>query len=474
MCALVFRFSGRQNLRLIRRISILVLAAVFAVIIAGAAPLGAFEDSDVVRLPVTGFTLDNKLEVVVIEDHRSPVVTHMVWYRVGAADEPPGKSGIAHFLEHLMFKGTDTLGPGEFSEQVALNGGTDNAFTSQDYTAYHQRIAKDRLPILMRLEADRMANLKLLEKDVETEREVILEERARRYGNSPSAQLSEQMDAALYLNHPYMRPVIGWEHEMKQLTREDAVSFYRRYYTPANAVVVIAGDVTPDEIRDLAQQTYGALENGVEIGPRRRATEPPQRAARRVAMEHTQVNLERWRRTYLAPAFSSAAPEVRAGLELLGQILGSGSSSRLYRELVIDRKVAVSAGAYYAGRGLVYGEFAFHAVPADGVSLDQLEAEIDRVIDDVMSDGVTDEELKRAKTQLIADLVFDQDSQSRMARTFGAALVTGSTVDDVINWPGDVRAVSADEIAALARDHLLLEQSVTGTLKRKAEAQEAG
>ncbi len=457
-----------------KRISGRHFAAALAVIICIGVSSGAIGDSDALRLPVTSFMLDNRLQVVVIEDHRSPVVTHMVWYRVGSADEPPGKSGIAHFLEHLMFKGTDTLGPGEFSEKVALNGGTDNAFTTRDYTTYHQRIAKDRLPILMRLEADRMANLRLLEKDVETEREVILEERARRYGNEPGAQLSEQIDAALYLNHPYMRPVIGWEHEIKGLSLEDAVSFYDRYYTPSNAVVVIAGDVTPQDVRELAQETYGTLKNRIEIGSRKRTAEPPQRAARRVSMEHKQVNIDRWRRTYLVPAFSAAEPELRAGLELLGEILGGGSSGRLYRELVIERKIAVDAGAYYAGRGIEYGKFGVHAIPADGVSLEQLEAEIDRVIGDVRSDGVAEEDLTRAKTRLIAASIYDQDNQSRMARTFGAALVTGSTVEDVINWPADVRAVPAGEVLSAARDYLLPERSVTGTLKRKSEEQGDG
>ena len=440
-------------------------AAVF-----GSPALAVGEDG--IRLPVSSFTLDNGMQFVVVEDHRSPVVTQMIWYRVGSADEPAGKSGIAHFLEHLMFKGTETLGPGEFSEQVAINGGTDNAFTSQDYTAYHQRIARDRLDIVMRLEADRMTNLQIDEREVALEREVVLEERARRYGNEPSAQLGEQMDAALYLNHPYGRPIIGWEHEIEALTHDDAVAFYERYYTPANAIAVVAGDVTPDEVRALAQDTFGKIENRAGFEPRVRVAEPPQTAERRVVLRHRQVNLERWRRTFVVPPYSKTEPQERAALKLFAEILGGGSTSRLYRKLVIDEKIAVDIGAYYAGRGLDYGEFGIQAIPVAGTSMDDLERRIEEVIGELLSDGVSEAELARAKTELIADEVFDQDSQSRMARTFGAALTTGSTVEDVIAWPSHMRAVAREAVGEVARRHLVVERSVTGLLLAERDGSE--
>ena len=208
---------------------------------------------------VSEFKLNNGLQVLVIPDHRAPVVTQMVWYKVGAADEPPGSSGIAHFLEHLMFKGTDLIPTGQFSKTIAKNGGEDNAFTNHDVTAYFQRVAKDRLPKVMEMEADRMANLRLSEQDVATERDVILEERRSRVDNDPGSILQEQMMAALYTNHPYGIPIIGWEHEIRALDREDAFSFYRRFYAPNNALLVIAGDVEPDEVRKLAEATFGKI-----------------------------------------------------------------------------------------------------------------------------------------------------------------------------------------------------------------------
>ena len=208
---------------------------------------------------VTTFKLDNGMDIVVLEDHRAPVVVHMVWYRVGAADEPPGKSGIAHFLEHLLFKGTDDLEAGELSAIVARNGGSDNAVTSWDYTAYFQRIAADRLELMMEMEADRMRDLRMTPQDVATERQVVLEERGQRVDSEPNALFREQRNAAQYLNHPYGIPVIGWRHEMEQLNRDDAFSFYRRYYAPNNAILVVAGDVLPDDVLALAKKYYGPL-----------------------------------------------------------------------------------------------------------------------------------------------------------------------------------------------------------------------
>ena len=222
---------------------------------------------------ISNFTLDNGLEVVVIEDHRAPVVVQMIWYRAGAADEPAGKSGIAHFLEHLMFKGTDKIGPEQFSDIIEANGGSDNAFTSWDYTAYFQRIASDRLEMVMEMEADRMRGLKLEESVVLTERDVILEERAQRTDSDPGALLGEQMRAALFLNHRYGVPIIGWRHEIAALTREDALEWYDRYYAPNNAILIIAGDTTPEEVRRLAEKYYGPIAPSDQIVPRLRPQE---------------------------------------------------------------------------------------------------------------------------------------------------------------------------------------------------------
>jgi zinc protease len=249
----------------------------------------------------TQFELANGMQVVVIPDNRAPVVTHMVWYRVGAADEQPGVSGIAHFLEHLMFKSTEKIASGEFSKIVSRLGGQDNAFTSQDATAYFQRIAKDRLPQVMEMEADRMVNLRLTEREVTTERDVILEERRSRVENNPQAVLDEQMNAVLYYSHPYGVPVIGWEHEIAKLSREDALSFYKRHYAPNNAILVVSGDVTPEEVKRLAEASYGKIPTNPAIVARKRPMDPEQRASRRVELKDTRAGKASIQRYYVTP-----------------------------------------------------------------------------------------------------------------------------------------------------------------------------
>lgn len=418
--------------------------------------------------PVTSFDLENGMKIVVIEDHRAPVVTHMVWYRVGAADEDPGKSGIAHFLEHLLFKGTDTVEPGEFSKVVAMNGGSDNAFTSADFTAYHQRIARDRLGLLMKYEADRMTGLRLNDEEIETERQVVLEERSSRTDSRPGSLLNEQLNAALYQNHPYGRPIIGWEHEIKALTRADILEFYRRHYMPASAILVVAGDVEPEEVKKLAEETYGKVANPAPLAElnleRNRPLEPPSIAPRRVAMSDARVASPRISRLYLTPSYSTASKGEAAGLELLAEILGSGSTSRLYRELVVRRGIAVDAGAWFSGGSLDSGEFGVYAILPPGGDLAKAEAALDEVIASIAKDGVTETELARAKTTLVAEVIYGQDSQSRLARNFGSALTTGSTIEDVLNWPDVVRAATEANILSALKSNLRPERSVTGTL----------
>jgi len=423
--------------------------------------------------PVTSYDLANGMKVVVIEDHRAPVVTHMVWYKVGAADEEAGKSGIAHLLEHLLFKGTDMAEAGEFSKIVAKNGGSENAFTSPDYTAYFQRIARDRLGILMRYEADRMTGLKLTQADVDTERQVVLEERASRTDSRPGALVSEQSSAALYRNHPYGRPVIGWEHEIKALTLNDINDFYRRYYMPAKAILVVAGDVNPKDVLKLAQETYGKVKNPAPLAEldlvRRRPSEPPSVAPRRVEMTDPRAGSTRITRTYLAPSFGTAAKGEGEGLELLAEILGGGSTARLYRDLVIDRAIAVDAGAYFRGVRLDSGEFTVYAALAPGAELDDLENAIDEIIGEIAKNGVTEAELTRAKTSLVSASIYAQDSQGHMARGYGSALATGLTVEETRAWPENVKAATAADVIAAARNWLKLERSVTGTLRPQTD-----
>jgi zinc protease len=413
---------------------------------------------------VSHFKLANGLEVVVIPDRRAPVVTHMVWYRVGSADEPAGKSGIAHFLEHLMFKGTLKNPGGRFSHAVASVGGQENAFTSSDYTGYYQRVSREHLKMLMEFEADRMTGLVLSDEAVKPELNVVLEEQNQRVANSPRARLGEQIDAALYLNHPYGRPVIGWRHEIATLNRDDALAFYRRFYTPNNAILVVAGDVSGDEIKELAEATYGKIQPTVEIGPRIRPQEPPPVAARQVTLADPRVELPLLQRSYLVPSTATAKPGEGEALEVLGYILGHGNTSRLNRTLVVEREVAVSAGGWYSGSALDQSKFGVYGSPKQGVTLQQLEAAIDAVIDDVVARGVTPDELERAKSRLVADATYVRDSQSSMARWFGTALTTGSTVEKVLTWTDRIGAVTAEAVHAAAKTWLDKRRSVTGYL----------
>ncbi len=428
-----------------------------------ALPLIALAASAGAEPGVTTFTLDNGMEGVVIEDNRAPVVTHMVWYRVGAADEPPGKSGIAHFLEHLMFKGTDEIPEGAFSKIVAENGGQDNAFTSRDFTAYFQQIAADRLETVMAMEADRMVDLVLSEEAVATERDVILEERSQRTDNDPGAQFGEQMAAALYLNHPYGVPIIGWRAEMEGLTRADALAFYERHYAPDNAILVVAGDVSPEAVRALAEEHFGPLEPSGR--PRdARPQEPPQRAARRLVMEDERVRQPYVLRQYLAPSRASGAPEDAAALAMLSEILGgSGVTSRLGRALQVEQGVAISAGAFYSASSMDPSGFGVFAVPAEGVALDDLEAAMDAVIAALAAEGPRADELARARSAVRASEIYAQDSQMGLARTYGAALSVGLTVEDVQSWPDALSAVTAEDVKRAAA-LLEIERSVTGWL----------
>jgi zinc protease len=417
---------------------------------------------------IAHFTLANGFEVVVIPDHRTPVVTHMVWYRVGSADETPGKTGLAHFLEHLMFKGTKLHPQGEFSQTVATIGGQENAFTSSDYTGYFQRTAREHLKMLMEFESDRMTGLVLTDDVVKPELQVVLEERNMRIANNPGARLAEQMEAALYLNHPYGKPIIGWQHEIESLTRDDALKFYRRFYTPNNAVLVVAGDVTADEVQVLAQETYGKVERLADIGRRSRPQEPVQEAPRTVTLADPRVTQPSVSRYYLTPSYTTAKTGEGEALEVLGHILGGGENSRLYRALVVDKGIAVSAGAGYSGTALDYARLSIFGSPKPGITLAQVEEAIDAVIAELVDKGITATELDRTKSRLIASTIYAQDNQGTLARWYGAALTTGGTIGQVATWPERVRAVTPESVREAALHWLDKRRSVTGYLVKQA------
>jgi zinc protease len=445
------------------RILALVLALAGAVV--GIVPAAAAPD-------VSHFTLANGLQVVVVPDHRAPVVTHMIWYKVGSADETPGKSGLAHFLEHLMFKGTEKNPGDAFSRDVAAIGGQENAFTGSDYTAFFQRVPRDRLKDMMALEADRITGLVLTDDVVRPELSVVLEEQNMRVANNPAARLGQQMDAALYLNHPYGRPVIGWRGEIENLNRDDALAFYDRFYSPNNAIVIIAGDVTADEVKADAESTYGKVPDRAEINPRLRPKEPVPEAARTVTLADFRVEQPTVSRDYLVPSETTAKPGESEALDVLAHVLGSGENSRLYRSLVLDKGIALNAGAYYSGTALDYGKFGVYGSPKPGVSLRDVEAGIDTILADVIDHGVTADELDRAKTRLIADAVYAEDNQATLARWYGSALATGQTVDEVRSWPDRIRAITGEDVQQAARTWLDRRRSVTGYLVKSLQPEE--
>ncbi len=413
---------------------------------------------------VSDFRLANGLEVVVIPDHRTPVVTHMIWYRNGSADDPAGKSGIAHFLEHLMFKGTEAHPLGEFSNIVAELGGQENAFTSMDYTAYYQRVAREHLGTMMALEADRMTNLVLSDDIVDPERDVVLEERRMRVETDPGSQLGESIAAALFTHHPYGKPIIGWMHEIEGLGREDALAFYRRFYTPENAILVVAGDVDAEEVHRLADDTYGRIPARGEAPVRVRPQEPDSRASRLVSLADPKVEQPVLQRTWLVPSYATAAPGEAEALDVLLQVLGANATGRLHRRLVVESRNAVMAGGWYMGTALDRTRLLLYAVPRPGVALEALGREIDATVAHLVADGVEARELERAKTRLIADTVYARDSQSSLARIYGSTLTTGGTVESVSRWPDNIEAVTAEAVRDAARRWLDPRHCVTGYL----------
>ncbi len=446
--------------------------AAAAMLLTLVAPRAVIAQTDA-SAPPTTFTLDNGLQVVVIPDHRTPVVTQMIWYKVGSADETPGKSGLAHFLEHLMFKGTTKHPAGEFSQTVLKVGGNENAFTSTDYTGYFQRVPRDQLGRMMEFEADRMTGLVLKDENVLPERDVVLEEYNMRVANNPDARLSEQIMAALYLNHPYGRPIIGWHHEIEKLNREDALAFYYRFYAPNNATLVIAGDVEAAEVRKLAERAFGPIPAQPSIPAHRvRPQEPVPAAPRTVTLADPRVEQPVLRRYYLVPS-AVTAPEQSAALEVLAQLLGSGSNSYLYRTLVVDQPLAVSAHAGVQSTAIDPTQFMVAAAPKQGVDFATVEKAIDAVIAKLKQDTVPAEELERAKTQLVAQAIYAQDSQATLARWYGAALTVGLTVDDVRKWPDHIRAVTAEQVREAARTWLVPNRSVTGYLVKDTTPKKA-
>ena len=403
--------------------------------------------------------LDNGLQIVVVENHRIPVATQMIWYKIGAADELPGKSGIVHFLEHLMFKGHEypglgIYGPGEFSRIVRSIGGKDNAFTGQDYTAYHQSVATKHLEKMMRIEAARMRGLNVPEKDVISENKVIQEERRQRTDNNPRAQLAEKMNAALFPVHPYGIPVIGWMEEMKTLSWEDAKHFYDRYYTPNNAILVVSGDVTLPQVMEMAKRTYGVLPAGEAAPPRnRKIAEKTIAPHEPIIMKHENVREPLYRRIYRTPCYRKDA-KTSLALEVLEEIMGAPSTGRLYKSLVVERKLAANIGLYYASSSWDDATIGISATPVSVDIMDSLRQAIDEELQKMAKDGPTQEEVSDAITRLKDSAIFARDSLSAPAMIIGRNMVIGVSLEDIENWPQAISTITADDIKQASRTYL--------------------
>ena len=450
---------GGYNPGVTRSALALILVTVAAVLAAGAPTpvLGQAKASDA----VVAATLDNGLRVLLLEDHRSPIVSLQVWYRVGSRNEHRGATGIAHFLEHLMFRGTPTYGPGQYAKIVERNGGQNNAFTMQDVTSYYVNIAADRLDLVLELEADRMSNLTLDPKIIAAEREVVIEERRTRTEDDPSGFLGEEVGALAFHAHPYGQPIIGWMVDLTRITPEEIQAFYRTYYSPGNAIVVAVGDFKAAEVMARIKATFGKNPKGVPAPPVL-AVEPPQNGERRVLVRRD-AQLPIVYLGYLVPNQKSAdAP----ALEVLSVVLSGGRSSRLYRRLIHERQLALEAGGDYSYFSLDPNLFWFWATPLPGQTAETLEKELLGEMDQLKRQPVTAEELTRAKNQIESSYVFQDDSiHTRGSLLARFELIGGYALRD--GFLDRIRAVTAADVQRVAKLYFEDDKKNVGTLLPK-------
>jgi zinc protease len=417
---------------------------------------------------VKDFTLANGMRVVLIPDMQSPAVIHSLWFRVGAADDAKGKTGLAHYLEHLMYKETKTRRVGDYFRTVDQNGAEINAFTTRDYTVYHVRMARDMLPTVMELEAERMRGLVIREDEMVTEREVVKEERRERYENDPAAQLSELMDQALLPDHPYGHPGIGYMEDVSTLSQEDAEAFYDRYYHPNNVVAVVSGALSIEELKALADEHYAPLQAGPTLPARIAVPLPAKVEKPRVELVNPQARNDVFRRDYRVPSFRTSQGNEAYALDFLATTLASGTQGRLFEELVIKRKVAADFAAGYAGNFLQGGEFNIWGVPNPGYTPVDIENAVDEVLAELIANGVNQGEVDRALKRAKISSVFALDRQMGLVEMIGSGLMNGWEPKDVMTldrWDG----VTAKDVTAVARKYLTRENSVTGILLRKKD-----
>jgi zinc protease len=424
------------------------------------------------------FTLANGLRLIVKEDHRAPTVVQQIWYRAGSMDESPGTTGVAHVLEHMMFKGTRRVGPEQFSRLVAEAGGRDNAFTSTDYTVYHEQVHRDRLPFVMRLEADRMANLIIRPEEFAREIKVVMEERRMSYEDQPRALLDENLLATAFAAHPYQWPTVGWMHDLQNMNWRDAAAWYKSWYAPNNATVVVVGDVDPDQVLVWAKRYYGAVARKA-IPARKPLSEPAQRGIKRVALK-APAELPYVRLGYKAPALRDPSKDWEPfAISVLVKVLGGNDAARLNQILVRERRIATSAGAEYEpisrGPGMVF----LNAAAAQGHGGAELEAALREIVARVAAEGVTPEELQRAKVQLLAQLVYRRDSFFAQAMELGELESTGLSFRDADRISERFKTITAEQVQTVAARYLIDDGLTVAVLEpqplsRRSSAQAPG
>ena len=434
-----------------------LLALALALFLSGGAEAAVFN-------PKT-LTLSNGLQVVVVENHMAPVVTHMMWIKAGAADEPHCVSGIAHYLEHMMFKGTAKIPDGEYSKRIAQVGGTENAFTAWDYTAYFATVSKANLPMVMEMEADRLTHLQITKELATPELAVVLDERRQRVEDDPFAPLIQQMAAALFPHHAYGIPVIVWKEEIEKVTVKDAKRFYETWYQPSNAIVVVSGDVVADDVFTLAKKIYGSMPSRI-IPPRSRAIDPPFKGNVSIILENPHVKETTLVRTYKVPSGRQDVKTSHA-VDVLSVLLDGSDASYLSRTLIQERALASSVSVSYQSEVYDTAQFSISAVPKPGVTMNALQAGLDAVLKDYAQKLPAEEELKSAKLTLQRQAVLARDSVMGPAQAIGLALTTGQTLNDIEAWPEAIGAVKAQDVQT-ALTNMLESPSVSGVLKPQA------
>ncbi len=407
---------------------------------------------------VTDVTLDNGLRVIVKEDRRAPVAVSQLWYKAGSMDEVNGATGVAHVLEHMMFKGTEKVPEGQFSKRIAAAGGRENAFTNRDVTMYFQQLQKDRLPIALELEADRMANLQLKEDSFAREIQVVMEERRLRTEDNPHAIVYEQLMSVAFQAHPYRRPIIGWMDDLQNMAAEDARDWYRRWYAPNNAVLVVAGDVNPQDVIALAKKEFGPLAKK-SLPPRKPQDEPAQRGEKRITVK-APAKQPYLLMAYRAPVLRDAEKDVLPwAMQVLAGVLNGNDSARLDKHLVKERRIAVEVGASYDGIGRGPGVFYLDGTPSEGKSAAELEKALKAEIRRIRQEGVSEAELNRVKAQVIAGDVYQRDSVFYQAMQLGELAILGLPLDLLEKRVDKLKVVTAEQVREAAK--LLVDDSLS-------------